>query len=421
MSKTPKLCKQGNLAYVRIHGQKIYLGTHGTPEARREYHRVIAEYHANASAPPKNSRHILTIDELCLRFLEDRKVDLAPKQLEHYKSLIEIILSQYSGLSANEFSPNKLRTLRAEFVKYGYVRQQCNKRASLVRTIFKWGVSHELIPADIWDALRSLEPLRKGQTKAPEGKRRKAIPKEFIERTLKELSPTIATMVRVHLATAARPSEICEMKIEYIDRNHPDLWVVRPPEHKNDWREEFEDRILYLAKPEIDLIAPIIGERTEGYVFRPQDAVRENKAKKWEQAKRKKKTPSRLQRDKERAKRPKQQLTEYYQAPAYRRAIERACQRAGVPHWFPYGLRHTDVTNVGLEHGIEAAQHVAGHKDLRTTLNYFHGEDVVAKNVALKRNEQYGASDVNAPNMGIRQGTQGESVVSTAKAVDDAA
>ena len=217
MSKTPRLCKQGNLAYVRVHGRKIYLGTYGTAKAQREYHRVIAEFHANASAPPRDKSSI-TLDELCLRFLEDRKSNITAKQLEHYKSLVEIMLSQYSGLAANEFSPNKLRTLRAEFVKLGYVRQQCNKRASLVRTIFKWGVSRELIATDIWNALRSLEPLKKGETTAPEGKKREIVPAEHIGRTLAELSPTIAAMVQIHLATAARPSEICEMKIEHIDR-----------------------------------------------------------------------------------------------------------------------------------------------------------------------------------------------------------
>jgi len=64
----------------------------------------------------------------------------------------------------------------------------------------------------------------------------------------------------------------------------------------------------------------------------------------------------------------------------------------------PFGLRHTGVTNVGLEHGIEAARHVAGHKDLRTTLGYFHGENAVAKEVALKRNEQYKTEHTDAPN-----------------------
>ena len=393
MSKTPKLCKQGNLAYVRVHGRKIYLGTHGTPEAQREYHRVIAEFHANASVPPKDKKSV-TLDELCLRFLEDKKGCLATKHLEHYKSLVGTLLSQYSGLPANDFSPNKLRTLRAEFVKSGYVRQQCNKRVSLVRTIFKWGVGREIVAESVWNALRSLEPLRKGESAAPEGKKREIVPTDYIERTLAELTPTVAKMVCLHLATAARPTEICGIRIENIDRSNPDLWVVYLPEHKNDWREDFDDKFLYLAKTEIDLIVSVIGERTEGYLFRPADAMAEHKAKRRASIKSEKKSPSRQKRDEDRAKRSKQKFNEFYTADAYRKAIERACQRAGVPHWFPYGLRHTGITNVGLEHGIEAAQHVAGHRDLRTTRGYFHGENAIAKSVAMKRNERYKVDNV---------------------------
>ena len=279
--------------------------------------------------------------------------------------------------------------MQAEFVKLGYVRPQCNRRVNAVRAIFKWGVSREIVRENVWSALRSLEPLKKGASAAPEGKKRKVIPQEHIERTLAELSPTIAAMAQIHLATAARPSEICLMRIEDIDRTNPDLWVHRLDAHKTDWLEDDGGRVIYLAKPEIEILTPIIKDRTEGYVFRPSDAVAEKHAKKWEDAKRKKKTPSRLKRDAARTKAPRIRLNECYSAVTYRRAIERACVRAEVPRWFPYGLRHTGITNVGLEYGIEAAQHVAGHKDLRTTLNYFHGENAVAKKVALKRNELY--------------------------------
>ena len=150
-------------------------------------------------------------------------------------------------------------------------------------------------------------------------------------------------------------------------------------------------------------------------MFRPQDAVAEHKKKRLVQAKRKK-TPSRSKRDAERAKAPRAKLNECYTPTAYRRAIARACQRAKVPHWFPYGLRHTGVTNVGLEHGLEAAQHVAGHKDLRTTRGYFHAEDVVAKNVALKRNEQYKSENLDAPVAPIEPDTKVVPKVSDEKA-----
>jgi len=42
---------------------------------------------------------------------------------------------------------------------------------------------------------------------------------------------------------------------------------------------------------------------------------------------------------------------------------------------------------IGLEHGVEAAQHTAGHRDIKTTLRYFHGENEIAKRVALSRNK----------------------------------
>jgi integrase len=339
--------------------------------------------------------------------LEYKQDKISATQWDNYKNLVDIVLTQYSGLPAHEFSPNKLRTLRVEFVKRGYVRQQCNKRAGHVRSIFKWGVSHELIAADIWNALRSLEYIKKGETIAPEGKKRRAIPLEHIERTLAELSPTLAAMARIHLATAARPSEICLMRIEDIDRANPDLWIYRLDAHKTDWQENDCGKVIYLAKPEITILTPVIKDRTDGYVFRPQDAIAENRAKKWEQAKSQKKTPSRQKRDAERAKEPKVEFNECYDAAVYRRAIERACVKAGVPHWFPYSLRHTGVTNVGLEHGIEAAQHIAGHRDLRTTLGYFHGEDTIAKGVALKRNERYKAmGDTDAPTTLTEQETK---------------
>jgi integrase len=100
-----------------------------------------------------------------------------------------------------------------------------------------------------------------------------------------------------------------------------------------------------------------------------------------------KKQPSRAARDAERAKNPKQEFGECYDFHGYRKAVYRACDRAGVPRWFPYQLRHTGITLIGLEHGVEAAQHTAGHRDIKTTLLYFHGENEIAKRVARSRNE----------------------------------
>ena len=191
----------------------------------------------------------------------------------------------------------------------------------------------------------------------------------------------------IHLAVAGRPTEICEIRIENIDRQSEDLWVVTLDHHKTDNLENAETKIFYLAKPEIDVLLPIIGKRTEGYIFRPIDALHYDKERRAVGAVHTKKQPSRIARDAERAKNPKREFGEYYDFNAYRKAVYRACDRAGVARWFPYQLRHTGVTLIGLEHGVEAAQHTAGHRDIKTTLRYFHGENEIAKRVALSRNK----------------------------------
>jgi len=282
---------------------------------------------------------------------------------------------------------NSLRAVRNEFIRKRYVRRKINDRVRGVVFIFRWGVAYKIVPATVYHELKALIPIKKGEYDLPETKERPVVSMDDIEKTLAELSPVIRAMVRVHLATAARPTEVCELRIENIDRQSEDLWAVKLDHHKTDHLENAETKILYLAKPEIEVLVPLIGQRTEGYIFRPIDAIRYEKERRATGAVFIKKQPSRAARDAERAKNPKQEFGECYDFHAYRKAVYRACDRAGVPKWFPYQLRHTGITLIGLEHGVEAAQHTAGHRDIKMTQRYFHGENEIAKRVALARNK----------------------------------
>jgi len=244
-----------------------------------------------------------------------------------------------------------------------------------------------MAPASVYHELKTLIPLKKGESGLPESQERKTVPLADVEKTLAELSPVIRAMVVVHLPNAARPTEICELRIENIDRQQPDFWVVKLDSHKMDYREDAKTKFVYLTDTEITVIVPLIGERTEEYIFRPIDAMHYDKQKRATGAVFVKKQPSRAARDAERAKNPKLNVGECYDFNAYRKAVYRACDRAGVPRWFPYQLRHTGITQIGLKHGIEATQHTAGHKDGRMTARYFHGENEIARQVALARNK----------------------------------
>jgi integrase len=321
-----------------------------------------------------------------LRFLKERERKVTHTQWDNERRPALVLVSLYGDKETATFDTNCLRAVRNVFIEQGYVRQKINWRVQIVIRMFRWGASYKIVPAYVWHELKSLLPIKKGEYDLPEAKERQIVSLADIEKTIAKLSPILQAMVRVHLATAARPTEICEMRIENINR-HKDYWTVKLNHHKTDYRENAETKILYLAKPEMEILLPIIGERTEGYIFRPADSLRYEKQRRAEGAVHTKKQPSRAARDAERAKNPKQNVGECYDFAAYRKAVYRACARAEVKQWFPYQLRHTGVTNIGLEHGIEAAQHTAGHKDSRTTAKYFHCENEIAKRVALARNK----------------------------------
>jgi integrase len=59
-----------------------------------------------------------------------------------------------------------------------------------------------------------------------------------------------------------------------------------------------------------------------------------------------------------------------YSRVSYQRAIRRACDRAGVPHWTPNQLRHLAATKIRAAYGLEAAQVILGHSKADVTQIY---------------------------------------------------
>jgi integrase len=73
-----------------------------------------------------------------------------------------------------------------------------------------------------------------------------------------------------------------------------------------------------------------------------------------------------------------------YDVKAYRRAIARACERAGVPSWHPHQLRHNAATRYRRERGIEVARVLLGHRSAVTTAIYAEADRVAASKVMLE-------------------------------------
>ncbi|OWK37378.1 site-specific integrase [Fimbriiglobus ruber] len=134
------------------------------------------------------------------------------------------------------------------------------------------------------------------------------------------------------------------------------IWLYTPSVHKT---EHFDrDKVIVLGPQAQEVLRPWLDRDPESYCFVPAESVL------WMRERRRK--PGNR-------KAPKLPtgLNPRYTRHSYRLAVQRACEKAGVPVWSPNQLRHTRATQIRAAFGsIEAARAVLGHTDTRVTEIY---------------------------------------------------
>ncbi len=87
------------------------------------------------------------------------------------KAAITPLVELYGSLPVDEFSPKKLKAVRQQLIDRRNAhtgkplcRKYVNQLTALIKKIFKWGVSEELAPVSVFQALDTLPGLRKGRT-----------------------------------------------------------------------------------------------------------------------------------------------------------------------------------------------------------------------------------------------------------------
>jgi integrase len=284
-------------------------------------------------------------------------------ELHRAKQVCGELDRSFGNVVAEDFGPRMLKTLRESWVDSGKARKYVNSLVQSVWRIWRFGVSEELVSESTLARLKSLEPLREGQTTAKENEPRKPVAIEVVRRTVAKLSPVLRDMVRVHVATGMRPSELCSMRPCDIDRS-AETWVYRPPHHKN--RTKGKKRAIPLVGDARDVVTNYLNRDPQAYLFSPAEAVAWWQAQK-RAARKSKVQPSQIDRSKDA---PEKLPGDRYTQDSYRRAIDRACKRAGVERWFPYQIRHLTLTQVRDALGAEAAQAIGGHSRVDMTEVY---------------------------------------------------
>jgi integrase len=373
----------------------ILLGKYGSRESQAEYARIIAEWQAGGRRlpPEEEAKPDLTVNELALAFLRHaeqhyRHPDGTPtSEMAGVKASLRPLLALYGHTPATAFGPLALRSVRQKMIE-GYAhakfgpqpalcRRVCNQRTARIVRMFKWAVSHELIPETVHRALATVQGLQRGRSEARETEPIQPVSLELVEDTLPHLLPTVADLLSLQLLTGARSGEICVMRGCDIDMSGS-VWLYQPYRHKTEYRGK--GRVIVLGPRAQEIVKRYLKANVEAYLFSPREAMQA-----WRETLRRQRKsrvqPSQVNRKK---RRPRCAPGERYCPGAIALAVRRACRKAGLPFWHPHQLRHAKATEIRREFGVELARVVLGHSSLAMTELYAEVDRAQAMEVIAK-------------------------------------
>jgi integrase len=414
----------------------VLLGKHGTAESRAEYARVIAEWEANARRlPPRSAAGFapdLSVNEVALAYWNHAVVyygfDKDPASGARYnlRDVLRLLRRLYGHTRAADFGPLALKACQAEMVRLGWSRTYVNAQVDRLRSAFKWAASEEMIAASIYEALRTVDGLRRGHTEAREGKKVKPVSGGHVEVTIPHMPPMVQAMVRLQQLTGCRPDEVCRLRPLDLDMGNPSCWVYRPGsdqgahgEHKT--AHHGHERIILIGPRAQEVLRPYLGTKLDGYCFNPAEgeAARSTRRR---QARQTPLYPSHLKlMARKRKKRRVRAPGDRYDTAGYRRAIYRACDKAfPLPdrlaprvvdgkresrkawwarltveekakvrawrrehQWHPNRLRHSRATEL-RPHGLDVVKTILGHSKVETTQIYSEKDLAAAMELVSK-------------------------------------
>ena len=431
-SRFPKYRNKNGSGHCRIKGHDHYFGPfQKVPPA--EYWDLIARYKSGklvgSSSPrdvrPATSPEAITIEHLIDLFLDHAKIEYGRpdgqlgSEYDNYRQALRPLFTLYADEPASEFTPKKFKRLQEYGVQQlDWCRSNANKQFSRIKSVLKWAVSEELVPANIYHALQTVRSIKSGRLGVRETERIEMVKDAVVEKTLPHLQPMIADMVRIHRLVGGRSQDICNFRWCDIDRREPDVWLYRPPKHKQAWRGQV--RTLYLDADAQVILLKYESRPTEASIFSPLESEQQRRI----GAHAGRQTPLSCgnRPGSNRKRRPARSPGERYTTDVYRRAITRACELAfpcprmaefekavameverGMKvkaarkrvatshpqwvkeirewnrnhHWFPHQLRHSAGTAFADVGGLEYSRIRLGHRHVRTTEHYRTIQDEV--------------------------------------------
>lgn len=383
------LHKASGQARVRIDGHDHYLGVYGSPESYEKYDELVTRWLIHYDDP---TRLNLTVDDLALLYLDHakeyyQKGGQPTREFGNIRSALRLLLRDCGTTRVLDFGPRDLRRFRDGLIgkhdertkpDSGRVvsRSYINKAVSKIVRMFKWAVSEQLVPVAIFQALMTVEGLKKGRSRARETAPVRPVDAQHVDAVLPLVAPQIATMIQLQRLTGMRPGDVTLVRPCDIRQRDDGIWEYRPQTHKTE--HHGLERLIVIGPKAHDELKPWLTRARDSYCFSPREALDHVRA----AQRRARKTPIQPSQQNRRKSHPKRPPGAHYTEASYRQAIQRACRKAKVPIWSPNQLRHEFGTKVRTKYGLEAAQVTLGHARADVTQIYSERDLSLAVRVA---------------------------------------
>lgn len=352
-----------DLGYINWKGKRHYFpGKAHSVESVNAYNEFLRKFVFGPVNIPTGKA--ISITDLVLAYQDFAESHYDDKgHQSHYNAMMTVAMkleSIYHATKAAQFGPKMLKEFRKELIDSGNSRNYVNDQISRVKKIFKWAASEELIPIETFQALATVDGLRRGREGAVESPKRKPVPWEDVETIVKELHEPVRTMVLFHWHTGVRSQSVVQAHSEQFEIDQ-DGMLIWHPRHKTEHldktvriplgpkaRDLISGRLEIggsLFKTRLDTTYSPWSYRRE--IIRAQENLFDRQTEKHKEAPKKHPKPIRVK-------------------------------------WTPHQLRHAKATYIRNKYGIEAAQAILGHDSLQATQIYSEARFQLAKQIAMK-------------------------------------
>jgi len=119
------------------------------------------------------------------------------KEPENIRYALIPLVEYCPALPAEDFGPLRLKEVRQKMIGLGWCRNVVNQRIGIIKRMFKWAASEQLIPASVHHGLQTVSGLKHGRSGARETEPVSPIDEGYVRAVLPYTTPVVAAMIEL--------------------------------------------------------------------------------------------------------------------------------------------------------------------------------------------------------------------------------